>query len=148
MSVSLTKYTSYNQYIHSGEISLVETGKIKLALVTSAYVFSAAHSIWIPGTNDGADPAHNEVATGAGYTTGGAVLSGLSVNGVRFDADDVVWTALTKVFRGGVLYLDDTYKTIVKPLIGYVLFDTTPDDITMTGTDFTVQWDASGIITF
>ena len=148
MAVSITKYTSYVPYVHTGEINLDDTGKIKLALVTSGYTFSAAHTIWDPGTNDAADPSYNEVAAGDGYAAGGVALSGLSVNATRFDADDAVWTGLTKTFRGGVLYLNDTYKTIVRPLIAYILFDTTPNDIVMVGTDFNVTWDASGIITF
>jgi hypothetical protein len=148
MAVQITKYTSYLQYVHSGEITLTDTGKVMLALVTSGYTPSITHTIWSPGTNDSADPAYNEVTNGAGYTTNGAVVAGLSVNATRFDASDVVWTGLTKVFRYGVLYLNDTYLTIIKPLIAYILFDSTPANITMTGGDFTVQWSGSGIITF
>jgi hypothetical protein len=148
MAITTTPYTSYKQYIHSGEINLNDTGKIMLALVTSEYVFSAAHTIWDPGTDDAADPSHCEVATGTGYTTNGAALASLSVTGVRFDATDVVWTALTKTFRGAVLYHRATYLTIVNPLICYILFDDTPADITVGGGDFTVQWHTTGIITF
>lgn len=148
MAVTITKYTSYNQYVHSGEINLNDTGNIKLALVTSSYTFSAAHTIWDPGTDDAADPSYNEVASGTGYTTGGAAVASLSINSTRFDATDVTWSALTKVFRGGVLYHATTYKTIVKPLIAYILFDSTPADKTITNSDFVVQWDATGIVTF
>jgi hypothetical protein len=35
----------------------------------------------------------------------------------------------------------------VNPLIGYILFDTTPDDIDLTASNFTVQWNTGGIIT-
>jgi hypothetical protein len=141
MAVTITRYTSYNQFVHEAEINLNDTANIKLALVASGYTFSAAHTTW-------ADVVANEVATGTGYTTGGEVLASLSVNATRFDAADVVWTALTKTFRGGVLYLDGTYLTIVKPLIAFILFDSTPADIVMAGADFTVTWNASGIITF
>ena len=148
MATTITKYTSYNQYVHSGEINLNDTAKIKLALVTSSYTFNAAHTIWDPGTSDAADPSHNEVASGDGYTTGGEALGSLSVTAVRFDAADVTWTSLTKTFRAGILYHDATYLTIVQPLIAYVLFDDTPADIVISGGDFSVQWNASGIITF
>jgi len=141
MATTITRYTSYNQYIHSGEINLNDTGNIYLALVTSAYTFSAAHSIW-------ASASGSEVANGAGYTTNGAALGTLSVNATRFTAANVTWTALTKTFRGGVLYHRATYLTIVNPLIAYILFDSTPADIVMAGGDFAVQWNASGIITF
>lgn len=141
MATTITKYTSYNQYVHDGTINLNSTGKIMLALVTSSYTFNAAHTVW-------ADASANEVATGDGYTTGGAALGSLSVNSTRFDSADVSWTGLTKTFRGGVIYLNDTVNTIVKPVIAYILFDSTPADIAMTGGTFTVQWNSSGIITF
>lgn len=148
MATTITKYTSYNQYVHDGTIDLDAAGKIMLALVTSSYTPSAAHTIWDPGTDNAADPSYNEVANGAGYTTGGAALASLSVNSTRFDAADVAWAALTKTFRYGILYLNDTVGGIVKPVIAVILFDSTPADISMSGGTFTVQWNASGIITF
>lgn len=148
MATTITKYTSYNQYVHDGTINLNSTGKIMLALVTSSYTPSAAHTIWDPGTDDAADPSYNEAASGDGYTTGGVALGSLSVNSTRFDSADAAWEALTKVFRYGVLYLNDTVGGIVKPLIAYILFDSTPADINMAGGTFTVQWNASGIVTF
>lgn len=141
MATTITKYTSYNQYVHDGTINLNSTGKIMLALVTSSYTFSAAHTVW-------ADVSTYEVANGDGYTTGGVALGSLSVNSTRFDSADASWAALTKTFRAGVLYLNDTVNAIVNPLIAYILFDSTPADITMTGGTFTVQWSSSGIITF
>lgn len=140
MAVTLTKYTSFNQYVHDGTIDLDATN-IYLSLVTSSYTFSAAHTIW-------ADASANEVATGDGYTTGGAQLASLSVNGTRWDAADVTFSALTKTFRGGILYVNATVNSIVKPLIGYILFDSTPADTAIAGHDFVIQWNANGIITF
>ncbi len=141
MATTISGYTSYKQYVHDGTIDLDATGKIMLALVTSSYTYSAAHTVW-------ADASANEVATGDGYTTGGAALGSLSVNSTRFDAADVTWSSLTKTFRGGIIYLNDTVNAIVKPLIAYILFDDTPADISVTGGDLTVQWNSSGIITF
>jgi hypothetical protein len=141
MAATFTKYTSYNQYVHDGTINLNNTGKVMFALVTSGYTFSAAHTVW-------ADVSANEAATGDGYTTGGAALASLSVTAVRFDSASPTWTALTKTFRYGVLYINDTVNAIVKPLIGCVLFDATPANITMTGGDFTYEVDATGWITF
>jgi len=141
MAVSFTKYTSYDQYVHSEIIDLNNTGKVMLALVTSSYTFSAAHTVW-------GDVSANEVATGDGYTTGGVALASLSVNSTRFDSADPSWTGLTKVFRYGVLYINETVNGIVKPLIGCILFDTTPANITMTGGTFTCQVDSDGWITF
>jgi len=141
MAVTITKYTSFKQYVHDGTINLNSTGKIKLALVKSTYTPSTAHTVW-------GDVSSEEVANGDGYTTGGEALGSLSVDSTRFDAADVTWSSLTKTFRYGVLYLDDTVNTIVKPLIAYILFDDTPADISIGGGDFTVQWSTSGIITF
>jgi len=141
MATTFSAYTSYKQYVHDGTINLNNTGKVMLALVTSGYTFSAANTIW-------ADASASEVATGDGYTTGGVALGSLSVNTTRFDSADATWTGLTKTFRGGVLFINDTVNGIVKPLIGYILFDSTPANISITGGDFTVQVNASGWITF
>ncbi len=140
MSVSITKYTSFKQYIADGTIDL-ENANISLALVTSSYTPSIAHTIW-------ADVSANEVATGSGYSTGGTALTTPSVTAVRWDADDVTFSSLTKTFRYGVIYINATVNSIVKPLIAYILFDTTPADTVIAGNDFTVQWDATGIMTF
>jgi len=104
------------------------------------------------------DVGFNEVAAGDGYTAGGQALAGqtLTRSGWKttFDAGDVTWTALTKTFRYGILYVDDT-KTdpaggpdIVKPLYAMILFDDTPADITVNGIDYTVQWSSLGISVF
>lgn len=141
MASTITGYTSYKQYVHDGTINLNNTGKVMLALVKSTYTPNIAHTVW-------ADVSGEEVATGDGYTTGGAVIGSLSVNSTRFDSADVTWTSLTKSFRYGVMYINDTVNAIVKPLICYVLFDDTPADISITGGDFTVQVNSSGWITW
>ena len=141
MATTITKYTSYEQYVHDGTINLNSTGKIMLTLIANTYTPSTAHTVW-------ADVSSDEVANGDGYTTGGEALGSLSVNSTRFDAADVTCSSLTKTFRYGVLYINDTVNAIVKPLIAYILFDDTPADISIGGGDFTVQWSGSGIITF
>lgn len=140
MATTNTLYTSYKQYVHDGTIDLDATN-IYCALVTSSYTFSAAHTIW-------ANVSANEVTNGDGYTTGGAQLASHSVTGVRWDAADTAWTALTKTFRFGVVYVNATVNSIVKPLICCILFNDTPSDIVCTGYDLTIKWNASGIITF
>jgi len=91
-----------------------------------------------------------ELETGNGYTVGGEALANVSVTEVsgpagKYDADDVTWSALTATFRSGLLYIDGTVDGVVDPLIAYILFDTTPADITVSGVDWTVQWSANGI---
>lgn len=141
MAITFTLYDSYDQYVHDGTINLNNTGKVMLALVTSSYTFSAAHTIW-------GDASANEVASGDGYTTGGAAIGTLAVSATKFSSANVTISALTKTFRRGILYINDTVNGIVKPLIGAILYDSTPADISITGGDFVTQVPASGWIAF
>jgi hypothetical protein len=132
-----------------GVINLA-TDTIRLALVASTYTPDLdTDTVW-------ADVSANEVADGNGYATGGTALTGQTLTRAdwltTFDANDVTFTALTKTFRYGVLYIDDT-KTfggvdIVKPLFAYVLFDDTPADVTVAGVDYVVNWSSLGIAQF
>jgi len=141
VAITFTLYDSYDQYVHDGTINLNNTGKVMLALVTSSYTFSAAHTIW-------ADASTYEVASGDGYTTGGAALGTLAVTATKFSSANVTISSLTKTFRRGILYINDTVNGIVKPLIGTILYDSTPADISITGGDFVTQVPAAGWIAF
>lgn len=104
------------------------------------------------------DVGFHEVIDGDGYTTGGATLANKTLTRstwkTTFDADNVTFTALTKTFRYGVLYVSGTKTNpdggpdIVNPLYAYVLFDDTPADIVVSGTDYVVQWSSLGISHF
>jgi hypothetical protein len=132
-----------------GVINLA-TDTIRLALVASAYTPDLdTDTVW-------ADVSTHEVADGNGYTTGGTALTGQTLTRAdwltTFDANDVTFTALTKTFRYGVLYIDGT-KTfggadIVNPLFAYILFDDTPADVTVAGVDYVVNWSSLGIAQF
>ena len=143
MASSLELFDSFRQYIADGTIDL-DTDTIKVALVTSSYTKDLTDTIW-------GDISTNEVATGDGYTTGGETLAGSAVTHTgataKWDATDVTWTALTKTFRFGVIYVDATKNAIVKPLIAIILFDTAPANIVVAGIDFLIQWNSSGILT-
>lgn len=126
---------------------------IKLALVTSDYTPSIAHAVL---TDVMSSPSPEVVAVASpsnGYTAGGQALSGQAVtktdspSGGKFDANDVIFSALAATFRYGILYADKTVGSIVDPLIGYILYDTTPADVTVSGVDWTNKWSASGIVT-
>jgi len=125
---------------------------IRLALLTSAYTPDLdGDTVW-------ADVSTHEVAAGDGYTADGEELAGATLTRdgaiTTFDANDVTFSALTKTFRYGVLYVDDIKddpeggEDIVKPLYAYILFDDTPADITVSGTDYVVQWSSNGISKF
>jgi hypothetical protein len=104
------------------------------------------------------DVGFHEVATGDGYTTGGATLASKTLTRstwkTTFDAADITFAALTKTFRYGVLYVEGTKtnpeggENIVNPLYAYILFDDTPADVVVAGTDYVVQWSSLGISTF
>jgi hypothetical protein len=119
-----------------------DSDTIKVALVSSAYTPNQdSHDYWD-------DVAANEV-TGTGYTAGGATLSGKTVtydgasNVVVLDANDVVWASSTVTARYAVIYDDSGATNAQKVLIGYVDFGS---DQSSTNGNFTVTWDATGII--
>ncbi len=81
----------------------------------------------------------NEVATANGYTQDGISLASKTVvitdtNNLRFDSNDVVWTAAggSITARFAVLYSDTPSN---KSLIGVFLMDDTPADVTVTDTN-------------
>jgi hypothetical protein len=154
MGSSFNFYNKFTEFLGSGIIDL-KTDTIKLMLVTSAYTPSPAHDI-LADVQTSPDPEVVAIASpDNGYDAGGKALSGqtyLSSDSPAqsvFDADDLTWTALTATFRYGILYAEKTIGSpaIVNPLIGYILFDTTPADKEFVGTDFIVIWNAAGVFT-
>jgi hypothetical protein len=154
MDTTFTLYNSFKKYLLDGTIDL-DTDTIKVALVTSAYTPLATHDV-LADVMASPDPEVVAIASPSnGYTDGGAALANAAVtftdspSAGKFDADDLTWSALTATFRYGIVYAEKSVGSpaIVNPLIGYILFDTTPADITITGIDFTIQWSAAGIMT-
>ncbi len=146
MGSTFTLYGAARKQI-LGAIDLA-TDTVKLALVTSSYTPSLLDSAW-------AQVSDFEVAAVAspsnGYTAGGKELTECEVTNTAtestFDAADVTWTLLTGTFRYGVLYVVGTKGGVVNPLLGYVLYDSTPSDININAVDWTTQWNGNGIIT-
>jgi hypothetical protein len=131
---TFTLYDSVAELIADGTIDL-DADTFKLALVTSAYTPSAAHDEYADLTN--------ELSTANGYTSGGATLGSVTwtrSSGVAtFDSGDVVWTASSSgiTARRAILY-DDTSSG--KKLIGHMLLDATPADVSVTaGNTLTVS---------
>jgi len=152
MSSSIFLYNSLMKYLANGTINL-ETDTIKLMLLTSAHTPSLLHDVRAD-VQASPDPEVAAVASpNNGYTAGGKALTGQtwtltdSPPKCVFDAADLTWTALTATFRYGVLYAAKTVGSpaIVNPLIGYILFNSTPADIVVSGVDWLCQWDAAGI---
>lgn len=121
------------------EIDFNEATKIKVALTTSTYTPNQ-------DTHDYFDDVTNEVSS-AGYTAGGAELANGAVtydagtNVVKFDGDDVVWSAATITARYAVIYYN-TGTAGTSPLLAYVNFGA---DVTSTAGDFTITWHSDGI---
>lgn len=114
----------------------------KCSLHASGYTPSTEHSTTADLTN--------EVANGNGYTTGGETLGSVTVTRagavVTFDAADVSWTA-TGGSVGPARRLV-IYSTTGNHLLGHVLLDSTPADVTISsGSSLTIAWAAGGIFT-
>lgn len=142
MAASISFYNSFREYLADGTIDL-DTHTFKVMLVSSAYTFSASHTVKADITN--------ELSTANGYTAGGATLGSVtwahSGGTATFDAADTVWTASggSITARRAVIY-DDTAAS--DELVASILLDTTPADVTATdGNTLTLQWNASGIFT-
>lgn len=113
-------------------------------LLTNSHTPSAAYL-------NKAQVVANEVATGAGYTTGGkqadkspAIID--LAGTAELQVISFTWPALTKTFRYLVVYHPGTYAldvgSWVDPLIAYIDFG---GDITVTAADFKTQLPANGI---
>ena len=152
MASTLTLYNKFKQYILDGTIDL-DTNTIKIALVTSAYIPAATHDVLADVLSSPSPEVVAIASPSNGYTQGGAALAGKAVSFTdspsqgKFDATDLTWASLTATFRYGIIYASGTLNGIVDPLIGYILFNDAPADIAITGIDFTIQWNASGILT-
>lgn len=88
--------------------------------------------------------ATNEVATGGGYTAGGATLSGYAVtadgDSQTLDFSDPVWSSATITARGAVIYNSSKSNRAVAVLdFG--------SDISSGGGNFTIQFPAPGAAT-
>lgn len=117
---------------------------IKVALTTSTYTPDQdAHEFFSSVTN--------ELATANGYTAGGLTLGTKSVaydattNQTRFIAANAQWTATAGnsiTARKAIIY-KSTGTASTSPLLGWVDFGA---DVTATGDNFTITWDATGVL--
>lgn len=123
------------------EIDL-DSDTIKVALLTNAYAPNQ-------DTHDYFDDVASFEVSGAGYTAGGVTLTGKTVNydaasnTFIFDADDVVIANSTLTARYAVIYDATPGTNATRPLVGYVDF---VSDQSSTAGNFTITWDASGIV--
>lgn len=135
MATTITAYDHLWKLLLTGAIDL-DTDTLKVALVTSSYTPSAAHTIW-------ADVSSYEVASGNGYTTGGVTLTTPAVANANIGYANPTWTALTKTFRYAVIYKSGSGGGLTNPLLCWLLLDSTPADIVNTGSNYSIIWNAT-----
>lgn len=105
---------------------------IKVVLVDTTYVFSAAHQFL------------SSVA-GDVVATSGNLANKTSTNGTA-DADNITFTAVSGAQVGSFVVFQDTGNAATSRLIAY--FDSaTGLPVTPNGGDITITWNASGIFT-
>lgn len=130
----------YNRFLYNILEKLVDLGDggdiLKVALLNSSYTPDKDHDVW-------ADVSGNEVS-GPGYTAGGAALASQAVSQddvndkAVLDAADVTWAESTITARHAILY-DTTYDSLI------ACWDFGSDK-SSEANDFTIQWNASGIL--
>lgn len=132
---------SFKKHIMNGGIDL-DTDTIKVMLLSSSHTQNVDAQEFID------DVSANEVS-GTGYSAGGQALANKSVTqnnttdkGV-FDADDVTWSTATITARYAAVY-KDTGTPSTSPIICIIDFGS---DKSSTAGDFSINWNASGILT-
>lgn len=143
---ALTFYDIFSESLGNNTVNMASDA-VRLALFTSTYSPNV-------GTHVTFSELTNELTTANGYTATGALLAydgvtrwGETSGTATFRAENVAWTADggSITARYAVLY---SATAVTNNLIGYILLDTTPADVTVTDTNtLTVQWNASGIFT-
>lgn len=133
-------YNNFKEQVMEGAFNLL-TDTIKVALVT-------AHSPDIDAHDDWTDASGDE-ESGTGYTAGGETLGSVTVTqddandrGI-FDGADVTWTGLDVGTPSHAIMYDDTIAAPVADLLIAYWEVTTASN----GGDYTLQWNATGIIT-
>lgn len=129
-------YNNFKEQVMEGAFNLL-TDTLKVILVTGHTPDIDAHTGY-------ADVSANE-ESGTGYTAGGETLASVTVvqdntndRGV-FDAADVTWTGLDVGTPSHAILYDDTHASDL--LIAYWEVTTASN-----GGNYTLQWNASGII--
>lgn len=141
MAVTVSLYNHTAQRFASGANSSSDTYKVMLC---TAATFDATNTTLASITK-------TEVATGNGYTTTGAALTGVAVttvttNDAKFDANDTTWTVTaggTLTASYGILYNDTDASD---PPVAFIDFDGSQS--ASDGSIFQIIWNASGIFTF
>jgi hypothetical protein len=140
MAITISLYNHTAKRFADGSNAVGDTYKVKLL---TAATFDATHTT-LSGTGG------TETTGANGYTTGGATLTGVTVdivttNDAKFDADDATWSASGGSIAAAyaILYNDTDSND---PPVAFIDFDGSQS--AGAETDFKVVWNASGILTF
>jgi hypothetical protein len=140
VAVTISLYNHTAARFADGSNAVGDTYKVKLL---TAATFNATHTTL-------AATGGTEVANANGYVTGGEDVTGVAVttvttNDAKFDADDIVWSASGGAITAsyGILYNNTDTDS---PPVAFIDFDGSQS--AGDGTDFTIAWNASGILTF
>ena len=109
--------------------------EIKIALMDDNHVFNATDNMW-------AQVSGNELAAAGNYIAGGEALENQSITQLattKFDANNTTWSNATFSAYHAVIYNATTLE-----LVASIDFGGVKDP---SGVDFTIQWNASGIMT-
>lgn len=139
MAVTISLYNHTARLFASGANAAADTYKVMLC---SAATFSAANETLASITK-------TEVS-GNGYTAGGATLANVAVtttttNDATFDADDATWTASGGSITASYAILYNATDSGSPPL---AFIDFGGSESAGNGTQFRLNWNASGIFSF
>jgi len=147
MASSLTLYSAFEEHLLKSTVQLLND-TLKASLHGSSYTPNVnGHAQW-------SDVSASEVAAAGGWLAGGMTIANPSVTRVggttTFDADDVVHTAsgaAIPAFRYVIMRSTASRNGVTEPLIGYILGDTTPQDIpaTLDGATLRIRFNQAGI---
>jgi hypothetical protein len=141
---------------NSGYQELIENGApdgLGVMLVTSAYAFDAAHETLADIISSPSAEVAAVASPSNGYTTGGKALQNVAFSHsdspplATLDADSPVWTNLTATFRYAVVYFGNDGTDTAAKLLNCTLLDNTPADRVISGVDYTLNVNASGLLT-
>lgn len=143
---TLTFFNSFKEYMADGTFDL-NSNTFKLSLHTNTFVPDVNADLVFADIN-------GELSTANGYTAGGYTMAGVvwtrTTGTVKFDANDVPIAASggALTFRYAVIRAVGTLNGRVDPLVGYILLDSAPADVTVaSGNTGTIEWAAAGIFT-
>jgi len=133
-----TVYNSFKEALLKGECDL-DSDTLKIILVDGGTPDIDADASY-------SDIASGEECSGTGYTAGGETLANpvIAIDSgsdlAALDADDVTWSSLDAGTPTYAILYDDTHAT--DQLIAYWELGRASN-----GGDYTLQWNASGIVT-